>query len=174
MPPFLAMADMKLSIDPFATLNIVGGIYLFMAYSGIYKPKNPKKYRGNPTRIIYRSMWERKFMVFCDGNDSIVEWGSEEVIIPYRCPTDGRVHRYFPDFYIKVKNKEGNINKYLIEVKPKKQVAGPVEKPKRKTAAWKREVLTYMKNRAKWAAAEDFCEDRQMKFLILTEDHLGV
>lgn len=145
-----------------------------MAYSGIYKPANPKKYRGNPTRIIYRSMWERKFMVFCDNNDSIVEWGSEEVIIPYRCPTDGRVHRYYPDFYIKVKDRQGNVKKYLIEVKPKKQVIGPTEKPKRKTAAWKREVLTYMKNRAKWSAAEDFCEDRQMKFLILTEDHLGV
>jgi hypothetical protein len=119
-------------------------------------------------------MWERKFMVFCDGNDSIIEWGSEETVVPYRCPTDGKVHKYYPDFYIKVKGKTGSINKYLIEVKPKKQVAGPVEKPKRKTAAWKREVLTYMKNRAKWEAAKDFCEDRQMQFLILTEDHLGV
>lgn len=145
-----------------------------MAYSGLYKPTNPKKYRGNPTRIIYRSMWERKFMVFCDNNPSIVEWGSEEVIIPYRCPTDGRVHRYYPDFYIKVQSKSGQITKYLIEVKPKKQVAGPEKQPKRKTASWKREVMTYMKNRAKWEAAENFCEDRQMKFLILTEDHLGV
>jgi hypothetical protein len=143
-------------------------------YQGKFKPKNPSKYKGNPCEIYYRSSWEKKFMIFCDNNDSIVEYASEEVIIPYRCPTDGRVHRYYPDFYIKVKSKTGSISKYLIEVKPKRQVAGPVEKPKRKTAAWKREVLTYMKNRAKWAAAEDFCEDRQMKFLILTEDHLGV
>lgn len=113
-------------------------------------------------------------MFFCDHNDSIIEWGSEEVIIPYRCPTDGRVHRYYPDFYIKVKDRSGSTKKYIIEVKPKRQVKGPDEKPKRKTATWKREVLTYIKNRAKWAAAEDFCEDRQMKFLILTEDHLGV
>ena len=176
MPPPAAMAAMKLSIDLVlsATLNILGGIYLFMAYSGIYKPKNPKKYKGNPTRIIYRSMWERKFMVFCDNKDSIIECGSEEVIIPYRCPTDGRVHRYYPDFYIKVKSKTGSTSKYLIEVKPERQVSGPVVKPQRKTAAWKREVLTYMKNRAKWAAAENFCEDRQMKFLILTEHDLGV
>ncbi len=145
-----------------------------MAYSGLYKPANPKKYKGDPTRIIYRSMWERKFMVFCDNNPSIVEWGSEEVIIPYRCPTDGKVHRYYPDFYVKIKSRSGDITKYLIEVKPKKQVEGPVKEPKRKTAAWKREVMTYIKNRAKWEAAEDFCEDRQMKFLILTEDHLGV
>ncbi len=145
-----------------------------MAYSGVYKPTNPQKYKGNPTRIIYRSLWERKFMYFCDHNESIVEWGSEEVIIPYRCPTDGRVHRYYPDFYMKVVSKSGMYSKYLIEVKPKKQTKPPNDKPKKKTASWKREVLTYAKNRAKWSAAEDFCEDRQMKFLILTEDHLGV
>lgn len=145
-----------------------------MAYSGIFKPKNPEKYKGNPTRIIYRSMWEKKFMIFCDLNDSIVEWGSEEVIVPYRCPTDGRIHRYYPDFYIKVKSKSNIVKKYLIEVKPKRQTIQPTDKPKRKTAAWKREVLTYIKNKAKWEAAKEFCEDRQMKFLILTEDHLGV
>ena len=168
------MALIKLSIDLLATLNIQEGLPVFMAYSGVYKPANPKKYKGNPTKIIYRSLWERKFMVFCDNNPSIIEWGSEEIIIPYRCPTDGRVHRYYPDFYIKLKNKDNIVSKYLIEVKPKRQVNGPVEKPKRKTAAWRREVSTYIKNRAKWEAAENFCDDRQMKFLILTEDHLGV
>lgn len=145
-----------------------------MAYSGIYKPINPKKYKGDPTRIIYRSMWERKFMVFCDTNPNIVEYSSEEIVIPYRCPTDGKVHRYYPDFYVKTKSKAGIISKYVVEIKPKKQVEGPIKEPKRKTPTWKREVLTYMKNKAKWQAAENFCEDRQMKFLILTEDHLGV
>jgi len=132
------------------------------------------KYRGNPTRIIYRSLWERKFMEFCDINPSIIEWGSEEVIIPYRCPTDGRVHRYYPDFYIKVKNRSGDTHRYIIEVKPKKQTKKPTETPKRKTAAWRREVATFLKNSAKWRAAENFCEDRDMKFMILTEDHLGI
>ena len=145
-----------------------------MAYSGLYKPVNPKKYRGNPTRIIYRSMWEKKFMIFCDHTSTIVEWGSEEIVIPYRSPIDGRVHRYYPDFYIKILTKSGKYEKYVIEVKPKRQTQKPNEKPKRKTAAWKREVLTWIKNRAKWDAAEDFCEDRQMKFKILTEDHLKV
>ncbi len=102
-----------------------------MAYSGVYKPTNPQKYKGNPTRIIYRSLWERKFMYFCDHNESIVEWGSEEVIIPYRCPTDGRVHRYYPDFYMKVVSKSGMYSKYLIEVKPKKQTKPPNDKPKK-------------------------------------------
>ena len=141
-----------------------------MAYSGKYKPKNPKKYKGNPTKIIYRSNWEKKFMHFCDSTDSIIEWGSEEVIIPYRCPTDGRIHRYYPDFYIKTSKKQ----KYIIEIKPKKQVKGPERNPKRKTTAWKKSVLVFMKNKAKWNAAENWCDDRSMKFKILTEDQLHV
>lgn len=145
-----------------------------MAYSGLFKPINPKKYRGNPTRIIYRSMWEKKFMIFCDNTPSIVEWGSEEIIIPYRCPTDGKVHRYYPDFYIKVVNREGTYKKYIIEIKPKKQVEGPDRNPKRKTSAWKRDIMTFMKNKAKWSAAEEYCDDRRMSFMILTEDHLNV
>ncbi len=144
-----------------------------MAYSGIYRAKNPKKYRGNPSNITYRSLWERKYMIYCDSTPSILEWGSEEIAIPYKSPIDRRVHRYYPDFYIKVLEKGGRVSKYIVEIKPKKQTKPPYGKDKR-TAAYKREALTFAKNRAKWDAAEDFCEDRQMKFLILTEDHLAV
>ena len=144
-----------------------------MAYSGLYKPLYPKKYRGNPSRIVYRSLWEKKYMKYCDHTASILEWGSEEIIIPYRSPIDNRVHRYYPDFYIKVLEKSGKTSKYIVEIKPKKQTKPPYGKDKR-TVAYKREALTFAKNRAKWNAAEDFCEDRQMKFLILTEDHLAV
>ena len=144
-----------------------------MAYSGLYKPLQPKKYRGNPSRIVYRSLWEKKYMKYCDHTSSILEWGSEEIIIPYRSPIDNRVHRYYPDFYIKVLEKSGKTSKYIVEIKPKKQTKPPYGKDKR-TVAYKREALTFAKNRAKWNAAEDFCEDRQMKFLILTEDHLAV
>ena len=144
-----------------------------MAYSGIYKPKHPQKYKGNPTRIIYRSLWERKFMYFCDMNTSIVEWGSEEVIIPYRCPTDGRVHRYYPDFYIKVRTKNGSIKKYIIEVKPKNQCTPPERNPKRRTGVWYNKVKTWGINKAKWKSATEFCLDHDMQFKILTEDHLN-
>ena len=102
----------------------------------------------------------------------VIEWGSEEVIIPYRAP-DGKVRRYFPDFYIKVKEKSGKLTKYIIEIKPKKQTQPPNEKNK-KTAAYRNAALTYVKNQTKWSAAREYCEDRQMNFLILTEDHLGV
>ena len=108
-----------------------------MAYSGIYKPVNPQKYRGNPNQVVYRSLWERKFMVYCDRNDAILEWGSEEIIIPYKSPLDGRIHRYFPDFYVKVKQNDGTIKKMIIEVKPKKftkkpQIPKRLQKPQRR------------------------------------------
>ena len=144
-----------------------------MAYSGKYRPVNPQKYKGNPTNIIYRSLWERKFMIFCDNNHSILQWGSEECVIPYRSPLDGRVHRYYVDFYIKLQTKSGEIKKYLIEIKPKKQTIPP-DPQKKQTKVYKDKVLTYCKNRAKWEAAKDWCEDRRMEFLILTEDHLGI
>ena len=68
-----------------------------MSYKGKYIPKNPQKYKGDPSQVVYRSLWERKFMVYCDKNDKVVEWGSEEIIVPYRSPWDGKMHRYFPD-----------------------------------------------------------------------------
>jgi hypothetical protein len=140
---------------------------------GRYIPRNIRKYRGDYKNIIYRSSWELKFMKYCDLNDSILEWGSEEVVIPYRSPLDNRIHRYFVDFYIKVEDMNGNIKKYLIEVKPKRQTAPP-PKPKRQTKRYISEVTEYAKNQAKWKAATEFCEDRQWSFMIITEDELKV
>ncbi len=91
-----------------------------MSYKGKYRPSNPEKYRGDYTNIVYRSLWELKFMKYCDSNENILEWGSEEIVLPYVSPIDNRYHRYFPDFYIKVKERGGKIKKYVIEIKPKK------------------------------------------------------
>ena len=144
-----------------------------MAYKGRYNPVNPKKYKGNPQNIIYRSLWERKFMVYCDTNDKVLEWGSEEIIIPYISPWDSKVHRYFPDFYIKVKQSSGNLKKFIIEVKPKKQTRPP--KPvERKTKRWIKEVRTFGINEAKWKHASKWCKDNDMEFKILTEEELGI
>ena len=144
-----------------------------MAYKGRYTPKNPKKYKGDYHNIVYRSLWERKFMVYCDNSDNILEWGSEEIIIPYLSPWDGKLHRYFPDFYIKVKQASGNIKKFIIEVKPKKQTRPP--KPvNRKTKKWLNEVKTYSINEAKWRYASEWCDNNDMEFKILTEDELGI
>ena len=103
-----------------------------MAYKGKYKPQNPQKYIGDPTKIIYRSLWERKFMVFCDNQQNIIKWGSEEVIVPYVSPVDKRPHRYFVDFLVTIKKKSGLKETLLIEIKPKKQCVAP-EKQKRIT-----------------------------------------
>lgn len=145
-----------------------------MSYKGRYTPQNPKKYRGDYKNIIYRSLWERKFMVYCDQSDNVVEWGSEEVIIPYVSPLDGRIHRYFPDFYIKVKQASGKLKKFIIEVKPKKQCSPPNPNPNRRTKRWISEVRTWGVNEAKWKSAVDWCDDNGMEFKILTEDDLGI
>ena len=143
------------------------------SYQGRFQPSYPGKYKGDPTNIIYRSLWERKLMVWCDRNESILEWGSEEIVIPYRSPVDGRIHRYFPDFYIRARTRQGGIEKFIIEVKPKAQCAPP-KKPKRQTKRYINEVKTYAVNDAKWKAAKEFCDDRRMKFIILTEKELKV
>ena len=142
-----------------------------MSYSGKFKPKNYKKYKGDPTKIYYRSLWERRFMVYCDNNSKIIEWGSEEIIIPYKSPLDKKTHRYFPDFYVKYINKDKQIVREVIEVKPKKQLSPPKE-PKRKTKRYLNEVATFIKNQAKFKAAEEYCKDRRYGFRILTEDQL--
>ena len=144
-----------------------------MAYRGKYYPSFPRKYKGDPTNIIYRSLWERKFMVYCDKNQNILEWASEEIAIPYRSPIDNRVHRYFPDFYMKVKEMNGKIKRYVIEVKPAKQTKPPA-KPKRQTKGYIREAYEYAKNQAKWKMAREFCADRQWEFKVVTEKELGI
>ena len=144
-----------------------------MAYKGKYSPSYPRKYKGDPTNIVYRSLWERKFMVYCDLNENILEWGSEEIILPYRSPVDGRVHRYFPDFYIKVKESTGRIKKMIIEIKPKRQCSPP-SKPKKQTKGYLREAYEYAKNQAKWEAASEWCKDRGYIFKVFTEKELGI
>ena len=144
-----------------------------MSYKGKYQPSYPKKYKGDHTNIVYRSLWERKFMVYCDKNENILEWGSEEVVVPYRSPIDNRYHRYFPDFYIKVKESTGKITKMIVEIKPYKQCIEP-KVQKKKTKGYIYEVMEYAKNQAKWSAAKEWCLDRGYEFKVLTENELGI
>ena len=144
-----------------------------MSYSGKFTPQNPRKYVGDPTNIIYRSSWELKVMKWLDENHQILQWGSEEIIIPYKSPVDGRWHRYFPDFFVKVMQRDGQIKTTILEVKPKKQTIEPI-KQQRKTKKYVTEVVTYGVNQAKWKYAEEYCLDRGWEFKIVTEDHLGL
>ena len=145
-----------------------------MAYRGRYKPKNPSKYDGDPTNIIYRSLLERRFMVYCDTNSSILKWSSEEVVIPYVSPIDRKWHRYFVDFWIQYRDSNGNLRASLIEVKPLAQTKEPkrLESGKKPTRRFLNEVMTWGVNQAKWKAATDYCQDRKWDFRILTEKDL--
>ena len=142
-----------------------------MAYSGTFRPKNPGKYAGDPNNIIYRSTWEARFMRKFDEEDWVIRWSSEEVVIPYFSPVDSRWHRYFPDFVVKIRDKNGNFKVWMIEVKPKKQTQPP-EKKKRITKQYITEVATWGVNQAKWKFATEYCKDRGWEFVIFTEDQL--
>ena len=136
---------------------------------GIFIPTNKEKFLG--TKAIYRSGLELKFMRFCDNNPNVIKWGSENVVIPYILPTDGKVHRYFVDNFVMIK--EGQvIKKYLIEIKPSKQTAPPTTKYKKKEHLIYEQSM-FLKNKAKWEAAKEFCKKRGLEFLILTEKHLN-
>ena len=107
-------------MEPFInTFDLIYYVCKIMAESikSRYKPSNPEKYQGNPNNIICRSSWERRFCVWCDKNENIISWASEEFSIPYMSPIDNRVHRYFPDYIIKVREKNNKIKNYVVEVK---------------------------------------------------------
>lgn len=138
-----------------------------------FVPTNPQKYSGDVTNIIMRSSWETRFAQWCDKNPSIIRWSSEETIIPYLCPTDNKIHRYFIDFKIKVLQKDGSTKTYLIEIKPLKQTQPPVF-PGRKTQKYLAESYGFLKNQAKWKSAVEYAKDRGWEFKIITEKELGL
>jgi hypothetical protein len=143
-----------------------------MPYKGRFVPKNPKKYAGDANNIIWRSTWERKVMDWLDQSESVVYWSSEELVIRYFNPIDNKIHRYFPDFIVKVKRKDGTVMTHVLEVKPEHQTKEPIRK--RKTQKFINEYVTYTVNLSKWKAATEFCKDRGWEFKILTEKNLGI
>ena len=138
-----------------------------MTYSGRYSVQNTAKYQGDPTRVFFRSLWERQVFRFLDANPDVKAWVSEEIVIPYVCKTDNRVHRYFVDLKITMANGQT----YLIEIKPKSQTVPPTQ-PKRKTAKYITEVMQYVKNSCKWSAANQYAVKMGWKFEVWTEDTL--
>ena len=147
-----------------------------MSYKGKFKPINYQKYKGDATNIVYRSLLERKFMNYCDTNASILEWSSEEVVVPYKSPVDNRWHRYFVDFLIKYRDKTGEMRTVLIEIKPASQTVAPKRKESstgRPTRRFISEAVTYAVNQAKWEAATEYCKDRKWEFRIITDKDLA-
>jgi hypothetical protein len=142
-------------------------------HQGIYKIKNREKYLGDPDNIVYRSSWELKMLQFLDKTEDIINFSSEEIVIPYVSPADGKYHRYFPDFFVKVKQKDGTLKSMILEVKPHAQTIEPKVK-KRVTKGYINEVVTYGVNQAKWKAAREYCLDRGWEFRTITEFDIGI
>jgi len=139
---------------------------------GYFKPFNPQKYKGDPTNIVYRSSWELRVMSRFDTDPNILEWASEEFSVHYRSKSDGRVHRYFPDFRVKLKDKDGKVRTIIIEVKPLRQTLPPVKPKVKNPKSDKRfftECLEYAKNQSKWEAAKIYCKERGFEWLVMTE-----
>lgn len=149
-----------------------------MAHQGRFRPKNPEKYKGDPTKVFYRSSWEFKVMRKFDEHPDIVEWQSEELAIPYMNPVKGKSSRYFPDFVIKKRIGENKYQMIMIEVKPKKQTMPPDPANRNKTPSGRvsrrflNEAATYAVNEAKWKAAKRYCDERGWSFQILTETEI--
>lgn len=146
-----------------------------MAYSGKYVVKNIHKYRGDYTKVTYRSSWEKYMMEWLDMSDMVVQWNSECVIIPYFSVADGKKRRYFMDFYAKFKLPDNSIKEFLFEVKPDKETREPKRPTRLTTAAKQRylnELYTWKVNQSKWQATIAFCEKHKYTFKILHEENL--
>jgi len=139
-------------------------------YRGSYKPKNPHKYIGDINSITYRSLWERKFMIFCDTNLAVIKWASEEITIPYYYNVDKKVHKYYVDFVMQLQESSGKLKTYLIEIKPYKQTVEPIKR--KNTKKYINEVLEWEKNQSKWAEAKQYAKQKNWEFKILTEKEL--
>ena len=140
---------------------------------GIFKPANAAKYLGS-SYPMYRSGWELKFFRWADLNENIVCWGGENIIVPYINPLDGKVHRYFVDNFVVFKDNKGDKKKFLIEIKPSKQVAKPEPSTRKKKSTILYEQTTWITNQAKWEAAKRWADKKGYSFIILTEKELGI
>lgn len=140
---------------------------------GTFKPKNPRKYRGNVSNIVYRSSWERIVFNYLDNSPNCIQWSSEEFVIPYVSPLDGNIHRYFVDIAC-VMMINGKPEKWLIEIKPYAQTLPPVSTRGKSKRTLLEESATYAVNQAKWDAAQAYCDKHGIKFHIFTEYEIGL
>ena len=143
-----------------------------MPQKGWFRPRNPNKYKGDANGIVYRSSWELRVMKYLDDNPAVIWWASEELPIRYISPIDNKVHRYFPDFIVRTKRKDGQETTMVLEVKPYRQTQMPVQK--RRTQKFINEMATYAVNQEKWKAADLFCKEHGWQFKLITEKELGI
>lgn len=141
-------------------------------HQGRYNVQKPEKYLGDHRKVIYRSSWELKMFMWAEANNNVLKWNSEEVVVPYISPFDGRPHRYFVDMYVEIVE-NGRMVKKLYEIKPNSERFLP-KKPKRITKGYINRLKTYAINQAKWKAAYKYCEEKGINFSLITEKQLGL
>lgn len=139
---------------------------------GKYHVLHPEKYAGDPNKVVYRSSWELRMNRFLDNNSQILRWNSECIKIPYLHPLDGRVHHYYPDYYIEYINKDGEVVQEMIEVKPFNQTSAPKKSKGKSNKTMLYEQQTWAVNEAKWKYAMAWCEKRGIRFRVLSERSL--
>ena len=146
-----------------------------MAYSGLFRPQHPEKYRGRVDQVVWRSLWELNYFKRLDTNPDVLEWSSEETVIPYQS-TDGKIHKYFPDLRFTIRQPDGTLKTFLVEIKPLFETLPPMRtKPVRTQRQYQRllkETDTFLKNQSKWKAAREWCARHDMEFVLLTEKEL--
>ena len=140
---------------------------------GKYRVQNKEKYVADLQECEYRSSWELRYMKYLDKQPNVLEWASENVIIPYYNPVEKKTRRYFVDFYVKVRTTEGFIKKYIIEIKPFSQ-CNPPKKQKRTSNGYRSALKAYIRNQAKWKAAKKWADRRGWEFIVITEKELGI
>lgn len=143
---------------------------------GYFKPQNPQKYIGDPSKIIYRSMWEKRFATYCDTNENVIAWSSENVQVPYLNPVDQVVKPYNLDFYLKVRQADGTEKQFIAEVKPSKKLLKP-ELPttrvnEKRLNAHIEQMKEYAVNMYKFEAAKRWAKARGWEFILVTEKFL--
>jgi hypothetical protein len=151
--------------------NTIRNKFYGQCKTGVYTPRNPEKYTGNVNNIVYRSWLEFAAFIWFDKHQDVLEWSSESVIIKY--VYKGRQRRYFIDIYAKIKDKNNEITKYIIEIKPKKKLQrpkAPKVQSKQSIKNYNFLIEEYTLNRVKWEYAREYAEKRGYKFIILTED----
>ena len=149
---------------------------------GYYTLLHPEKYALEDKRIIYRSSLEFRFCKICDTSTKVIKWASEPFFIQYQHPfkkskfdkKKPKTCKYYPDFYVELLHK-GEVVKYVIEVKPISMLVKPPALSKyasqNQILNYNRKLQTVIINHAKKNAAQKYCNDRQVKYIFITESY---
>jgi hypothetical protein len=127
-----------------------------------FRPSNPQKYLGDPSKINYETSLQLTMMLRLDRSESILGWLSEGLPtepkgIPYQHPITGQRAYYMPDFFVISMNKKNKKTMQVIAIKPLDEVPliGNLNEAQ-------------LLNAARFAAAVQYCAARGWQFRVGT------